>query len=382
MIQSVQATEHQDAASSPSQAAPTEHQARAASTESQAARVAKAAASMAKAAASNTAHSIITWGWTKKLLHWLIISAGTVSECAFLIASLWMSINASVHPLVMLAMTEETAVHISEFATAAYVALPELILGLACVVTIGHIRVWMYNKKDYRAAIWALMYGVPTLVFLTLSLITLGCSVTSTSFIMPEPLIVTRALAGYIFAFTSLLYTQLGTPQERDRLADKDITIATLTQEKTILQNESKSEQDKIMSDWHQDAARLNAIVSQLKEEIENQKELLTESKQTQTALLKAVNKSSEDALAAYSEECQNWLKSGVKSVSIEDINHYTYLPKLKIRTAIKNGPLQVSPRNKELILVSSLVEWLKHTPAPPAKVDPDTAPMLQIVNG
>src|SRR5438105_461279 len=88
--------------------------------------------------------SVLTWEWTKKLLYWLIISAGTMSECVFLIASLWMSINASVHPLILLVMNEDTAKHISELSTAAYVALPELILGLAFVTVIAHIRVWFY----------------------------------------------------------------------------------------------------------------------------------------------------------------------------------------------------------------------------------------------
>lgn len=224
--------------------------------------------------AESTGRSILTWEWTKKLLHWLIISAGTISECAFLIASLWMSVNASVHPLVLLFIDDTTSQHLTELATAAYVALPELILGLAFVTTIGHVRLWLYNRRNYSAAIWTVLYGLPTLVFLVLSLITLGCSVTSVNFRLPEPLIVVRALAGYMFAFTSLLYTQLGVPQEKDKLQKKDDLLAVLRQEK-----------DAMIAELSGKNAQLQEIVQRQNAELQEQKELLAESKNTQLEL-------------------------------------------------------------------------------------------------
>src|SRR6266699_3550093 len=163
--------------------------------------------------ARNTGNSILTWGWTKRLLHWIIISAGTMSECVFLVASLWVSINANVHAFVLLFLSEDVTKHVTELATTAYVALPECIVGLAVVVTLSHTRMVMYTPKDYRAMIWSVLYGLPTLVFLALSLITLGNAVASVTFEMPTGLVVIRALAGYLFAFTSLLYTQIGIPQ-------------------------------------------------------------------------------------------------------------------------------------------------------------------------
>src|SRR6267154_4802332 len=119
-------------------------------------------ASSAGSAAQSTLHSILTWEWTKRLLYWLIISAGTMSECVFLLASLWMSVNSSVHSLVRLFISEPTSQHISSFATAAYVALPECILGLAFVTLISHVRVWLYNKRDRAALAWSILYGLPT----------------------------------------------------------------------------------------------------------------------------------------------------------------------------------------------------------------------------
>ncbi len=131
----------------------------------------------AKSAARTIGRSLITWSWTRRLVHWIIISAGTMSECVFLIASLWVSVNANVHTFVLKFISEQTAQFLTELATTAYVILPECIVGLAVVVTLGHVRTWTHNKRDYRPAIWAVLFGLPTIVFFVLSLVTLGCSV-------------------------------------------------------------------------------------------------------------------------------------------------------------------------------------------------------------
>lgn len=336
---------------------------------------------MAGKLARNTAHTLFTWEWTKRLLHWLIISAGTVSECAFLLASLWMSVNASVHALVLLAMPDIVSQHITELATAAYVALPELILGLAFVVTINHVKLFLYDRKNYAALIWSILYGLPTLVFLVLSLFTLGSSVMSVNFRLPEPLIVVRALAGYMFAFTSLLYTQLGVPQERDRLQKKDGLLSALRQEKDAFIEVLRQEKDAIIEGLNRETARLQEIISEQKEELQEQKGLLAESKSAQSELIKALNKSSDSALQAYSEECMNWLKSGIKTANVDDIARFSGHTKRKIANAITGGMLQTAPRNKDLILVSSLVEWLKVTPAPGTKTEQGTGAMEAITD-
>lgn len=314
--------------------------------------------------------AVLTWKWTKKLLYWLIISAGTMSECAFLLASLWMSINSSVHPLVRLVLSETATRNVSYLATAAYVALPECILGLAVVTVINHVRMYFYSKHA-TSIVWSILFGLPTVVFVVLSLITLGCSVVSVNFIMPLPFVVTRALAGYVFAFASLLHNQLGEPQERDRLEERDALIKQLRQENE--DNLSKLRQEK------------DTIILALRREVESQKDVLVEYKNAHAQLLNMHNKSSEDALQAYSEECKNWLKSGIKTASIDEITRYTGHTKRKIDGAITKGSLQTATRNKELILVSSLSEWLKNTPPSAAKIlqfpaekEPSTDPVLQ----
>lgn len=326
--------------------------------------------------------SFFTWNWTKQLLHWIIISAGTMSECVFLIASLWMSINANVHQFVLIFITEETTTHLTELATTAYVALPECIVALAVVTTLSHVRMVLYSK-DYRAVIWSILYGLPTVVFVVLSLVTLGSAVASATFIMPTPLVIVRALAGYMFAFTSLLYTQLGTPQEADRLAKKDTMLvdlrremdeklANLEQEKDLMLADLRKKTDEKIGKLEQENTRLTAL-------IEEQNQNLQKQKRQQEELINAVNKSTEDALQAYSDECKTWLKSGVKSVSVEDIVRYTGHGKRKIENAITKGSLLKAPRNDKLILVSSLTEWLKNTPL--STTEKLTVPMLKLVS-
>lgn len=352
---------------------------------------------------SNTYRSLLSWEWTKKLLHWLIISAGTMSECVFLIASLWMSINSSVHTLVLSVINEATSVHLSEIATASYVALPELILGLAFVTTLNHLRVWLYSKKKDGAALaWSVFYGLPTIVFLVLSLFTLGNSVVSVNFQMPIGLVVIRAMAGYWFAFISLLHTQLGLPAQRERLREKDELIAQLKAENAANLAQLRTEKDAIIAqlkaenaatlsnlgqskDQHianlrNQIATLNATLTNKNAEMENQNQLLQSVKQQNATLQNSLLKSDEDALQGYSHECKNWLKSGVKTANVDEINHFSGHSKRKIEHAISKGLLQTSPRNKELILVSSLIDWLKTMPLANTK-EVNTAPFLQVIN-
>jgi len=277
-----------------------------------------------------------------------------------------------------------------QLATVAYVGLPECILALAIVTTLSHIRTWVYNRNDKRALTWSILYGLPTAIFLVLSLITIGCSMVKVDFNLPSYMVVARGLAGYSYGLIALLYSQLGVPQERDRLQQKDAMMAELNRQYAInlaesnQQHESmlanvRREKEELTAKRHQDNALLTAKIDGQTSEIEQLKALLVEYKNTERELINAVHKSSEDALQAYSEECLNWLRSGTKTVSLEEITRYTGHSKRKIEGAITKGYLQTASRNKELILVSSLVTWLKSVQPSTGKTE--ETPMLHIVN-
>ncbi|MGH2478252.1 MAG: hypothetical protein ACRDHW_01140, partial [Ktedonobacteraceae bacterium] len=182
-----------------------------------------------KTTAGAVFESLITWAWTKRLLYWIVMSAGTASELVFLISAIWVSVNANVHPFVLTYLTEKQTEYFTYLATTGFVALPECIVGLAMITTIGHIKMWRVGGSS--SVLWSILFGVPTLIFLVLSLVTIGCSVANVTFVMPVFFVVVRALAAFIFAFSAFMYEFLGKPQERERLLEKDGMIAGLQAE-------------------------------------------------------------------------------------------------------------------------------------------------------
>jgi len=285
----------------------------------------------------NIGGSILHWTWTKAFVYWLIISAGTVAECAFLIASLWICLNASVHSLMLAMMSETMTVRLTEISTAAYVGLPECILPLACVVTINHIRTWWQSRHPV-SIVWAVLYGLPTIVFLILSAFTLGHSVLSTDFRLPDWMIVIRALSGFLFAITALLYWQLGKEHDADRLAKKDAEIDRLNQE-------------------------LEAKHRAYSIEIENMTQLLKTSTLQVNRLAEKASSLDRDVLALYPKVQSIWIESGVKTVTLNEIAEVTGLSKQRINAAAKADKFQKDNRNKDKVRVSSVIEWLKTLP-------------------
>ncbi|MGH2478840.1 MAG: hypothetical protein ACRDHW_04190, partial [Ktedonobacteraceae bacterium] len=190
----------------------------------------------------SVADNLYAWSWTKAIVYWLILSAATASDLAFLLSSLWMSINANVHGLVLHYMTRDTAEYLSYLATSAYVGLPIFIVSIAVVQTVGHARMW--NTGGIWSRTWTVIFGVPALIFFLMDLVTLSNSVANVTFTMPTWLVVLRADSAFIFAFGSLIFYFLGRPQEADRLAEKDGIIASLQEEMKVSLAALTSEKD------------------------------------------------------------------------------------------------------------------------------------------
>lgn len=315
--------------------------------------------------------NLFHWTWTKSLLFWIIISAGTFSELAFLLASTWMSVNAAEHSFVLMFMNQLQSEQVGYFAKSAYVVLPVFILPLGITTTLTHLRTWRHTRTFvHSSGIWFTLYLLPTITFLVIDVFIIGNSNTE-HYTLPDVLVTLRSIMAYTYGLVAIIYYFNGKQQEADRLREKDTIIEELRQENTVSLTTLRQEKD--------------AIILALRREVESQKEVLADYKNAHAQLLNMHNKSSEDALQAYSEECKNWLKSGIKTASIEEITRYTGHSKRKIEGAITKGSLQKSTRNKELILVSSLSEWLKNTPPSAAKIlqfpaekEPSTDPVLQ----
>jgi hypothetical protein len=223
------------------------------------------------------------------------------------------------------------------------VIVPEFILPLALVTTYNHIRVWLGNKRERSSLSWSVLYGLPTIIFLVLSVTVISNSMLSVFYELPGWMVMARGLAGYMYGIVAILYWQIGLPQEADRLREKDHSLSQLAEQNRALTEE----------------------IDALKADIESRKQAYAESKAQQKRLAEELQKSDEMALQAYSQECLDWLKSGVKTALVEEICRFTGFSKRKIT----NANLARSPRNPDLVMISSLVSWMKNTPPPAAKL-------------
>jgi hypothetical protein len=341
----------------------------------------------------NRLHSFLSGHWTQTFLYWLIMFAGTVSGCVLLLASLWMSINSSVHPFMLLLMSEPMTKWLSYLATTSYIALPEIILASAFVLTIGHYRVWKYTGKGSELA-WFILYGIPTLIFLFLSVWTVGSAVTSTAYIMPMPLIVVRAMSGYTFAFVALLHHQLGEKQETDRLIEKDQTIvdltnaanekfAKMTKEMNEMRMNLLKEKDDLFNQLtnnyeqtlHQTTGSKKEMERQLQEQNTSLRDLLkaksdelervigqlSDVQSERSDLMKTLKETRQPALEAYGSDVKNWVIGLDKAVTVEEIAAKTGLNTRRIKAAIRSGTLKTTSRNSSLIMPQSLGKWLQN---------------------
>ncbi len=70
-------------------------------------------------------------------------------------------------------------------------------------------------------------------------------------------------------------------------------------------------------------------------------------------------------ALLQHYPKMQSWLATGQRTAAIEDIVEVTQHSKRKIVNRVHDGTLKRSPRNAQLILISSVIDWLKTLPPP-----------------
>lgn len=307
---------------------------------------------------------VITFQWVRVLLAWSLTSAGTISEAVFVLAPLWICIKASVPGFVKIFITDQGVIdNITNFANTLLVGVPELIMIAAIITVISRLSTWKYRGKLWDiTGVWTLAFGIPTAVFIVITVLTLWASFGNVGFKLDVWVVQVRGIAAYWYGIASLLYTKVGKPQEVVRLKEKDNAVNDLLEK-------SRESQQKI--------DELTQTIEDLKQSIERQK------KET-LAAKSEVLQVSESALQAYSEDCIKWVISGVKTTDVDEIARYTGHNKQKIRWAIKGGDIKRAPGKGERYFVASVGDWLKKTP-PPQGQDEDSqdgfAPMLQVVH-
>ncbi|SRR6266571_1344311 len=304
-------------------------------------------------AAKNKIHLFLTWQWVKRFLYWLVVSAGTVSECVFLVASIWVSLNATVHPLMLQLMSQGATVTLSQMAISAFTSLPEIILGLAVVTTYGHIKFFAIHRKA-SSLVWAILFGLPTIVFAGLTTWTLAASALQIGYTMPSFLIAIRVLAGYAYGFLSMLFVLIGEPDNADYVGKLKGDIDRLNQEIDSLKTAFASELNQIRQEAKVTLEEKQTQIEQFQNLIKTQNE----------QVLKLAERASSlelRDLENYPKVVSELVEKQVKTVSVDAIVALTGHSKRRINAA----KLQKHSRNKSLIMVSSLIEWLKTVPLP-----------------
>lgn len=92
--------------------------------------------------------------------------------------------------------------------------------------------------------------------------------------------------------------------------------------------------------------------------------EVKTEECDEQNILNEEPNSSFLDAVNTY-PKIKMWLSTGQKTATIEEIVEVTGYSKRRVTNRVHDGTLKRSPRNAKLILISSVIAWLKTPPLP-----------------
>lgn len=296
--------------------------------------------------------TFLTWQWVKAFLYWLVVSAGTVSECCFLIAGIWVSVNARVHPFVLQFATESQSRSVTYLADVAFTALPEIIMPLAIVITLGHVRAALVTKKR-SPWVWATLFGLPTLLFIVLSAWTLAASSLSIGYEVPAFFSVASTIAAYVFSISALLYWKIGSKDYADYVNDLE-------------------------AEYGAECTELSAEIDRLKSEIETineaysveRSELLDRLTNTNKQVNQLAERASSLALQGlenYPIEVIEWLNNGNRTCTLDELIAETGFSKRKIQSA----NLQVDPRNKNRYRKSSVADWLRRTPPPNRITEP-----------
>lgn len=165
-----------------------------------------------------TARAAVTYllsgQWIVDLVRNLVKTAGNMAESAFLLATIYVTINNVAHMLVTWIFPPGYVAVANQVSVIAFSVLPELIVASAILTTYDHWSVYAQTKRR-DALVWSIAYTLPTTVFAVMTIITLSTfvDVQSTANISPTAtgwMLVTRCLAGWTYALAQMIYSQRG----------------------------------------------------------------------------------------------------------------------------------------------------------------------------
>jgi hypothetical protein len=316
----------------------------------------------------------IHFAYARKIASWLFVSCENLADLVSTLAFLFF-----VFRFVVQAVLPGMDKHVFDIPTIIAMLgigfVPELLL----VKTIFEFRELGRLAESGKKGVvfWRNIYAINAFNFSVITIITVVQIIAAISSIQLYQIIDASALGYRIVAVilftvsTKLFEAENGVGFSKDiqsltaALAEQKALFSTAKKQIDQLNEVIRSLQLKEANLQHerdhycQQVERKTSLLDEKTGEIERQKSLLEEYKHQNAQLQKEAKKADDNALEAYSEECRNWLKSGIKTATVEDIARYTGHTKRKILSA----KLPVSTRNKELIVVASLISWLQNNP-------------------
>jgi hypothetical protein len=308
--------------------------------------------------------------WFVSIMRQVIVTGGNIAESAFLIATLWVIVNAVAHTLLTWFMPTHTIELFNYLAVIAFSALPELIIIPVAIVCFSHWTVAI-KQKDFASGVWAVLYSVPAVFFLVMTIlaITTFVSTGGNHFVPASGIeLVIRCLSGWMYAVVNMLFQKLGEPHYASRfdtletdLAQSKREIERLTSHfETAIQTANSNFQTAMQSKQHECDSQINEIMSQAKSQIES---LQNEMCMQVEKLSERASSLERDELALYPKVQCLWIEKAKRTVSIDEIADVTGLSKQRIRAAVTSGKIVRDNRNKDVFRVASVIEWLKNVP-------------------
>ena len=146
---------------------------------------------------------------------------------------------------------------------------------------------------------------------------------------------------------------------------EKQTLIENFQEEKSLLLENFSQEKEKMLREKH----FLQEKIAEQNEKMDMLKSSFEEEKTRAKRLISEIEKSKESALDALPEALSILAKTK-KSCTLEEAIKASGVSKTRISNAINREEIKVSTRNKELLIVASLIDWLKNQPV-----------LMQVVN-
>lgn len=198
---------------------------------------------------------VIPWALYKALMF-----SSRVADGVLMFAALWITaINVAPQFMTGLVGGSANASTWSSLSLLSFSLLPELITVAALVITIKHIIAFCKRREASNPAWgWAILYAIPTLTFLSMTIWTISSFVSHDggSANITGGLLVTRCLAAWGYSFVEILFFELG----RQSMVEAD--------EKAELRNEIESLRNFAAEEQQGSAEQIEYLTAELQNQL------------------------------------------------------------------------------------------------------------------